>query len=109
MIMEGYAVMYTDQRSIYYQAIPHEQWNVYVYSSCFVLFYFFTIAWEFCEYCNIIICFFCDVAADGTKVIVKTAYLSTLEVLDRLLEFCNAKDKSKDEAPLPQTKAARKK
>ncbi|XP_025092729.1 uncharacterized protein LOC112563172 [Pomacea canaliculata] len=47
--------------------------------------------------------------ADGTKVIVKTAYLSTLEILDRLLEFCNAKDKSKDETPLPQTKAARKK
>ena len=38
---------------------------------------------------------------------MKTAHLNTLEILDRLWEFCDAKDPKKDEAPALKTKSAK--
>nr|KAG5688775.1 hypothetical protein BaRGS_030644 [Batillaria attramentaria] len=46
--------------------------------------------------------------ADGHKLLMKTANLSTLEILDRLWRFCDAKDPKKDEAPGLKTKATKK-
>ena len=44
---------------------------------------------------------------DGHRLVMKTAHLSTLEILHRLWEFCDAKDPKKDEAPALKTKSAK--
>ena len=44
---------------------------------------------------------------DGHRLVMKTAHLNTLEILDRLWEFCDAKDPKKDEAPSLKLKSAK--
>ncbi|XP_076472964.1 large ribosomal subunit protein mL53-like isoform X1 [Babylonia areolata] len=44
---------------------------------------------------------------DGHRLLMKTKHLSTVEILDRLWEFCDAKDPKKGEAPALQTKAGK--